>query len=77
MFLEGKSWITQDYYNEYLNLKEEIFKYASLLECKDDVSIQEKLDEKVNRMKYVLGRLKENGVAMGDLILLSLGVDVE
>lgn len=77
MFLEGKGWVAQEFYNEYLELKEEILQLTAFLKYKKDSVIKEKLDEKVERMRFVLASLKENNVPLENLILLSLNVDLD
>lgn len=82
--LAGKHWQAQDYYNEYLRLKTEI---PELINSRDyffrhnkEKEVQEfqvSIDEKVERLKLVLNQLKlVHGIAMEDLILLSIGVDI-
>lgn len=82
--LAGKHWQAQDFYNEYLRLKTEIpelisgrdhlFRHNKEKEVQD---FQISIDEKVERLKLVLNQLKVvHGVAMEDLILLSIGVDI-
>ncbi|PLS19314.1 hypothetical protein CVD28_02560 [Bacillus sp. M6-12] len=82
--LDNKSWMAQDLYNEYLDLKTEIpqlinsrdhfFRHQKMKEVKE---FQESIDEKVKRFKTILNELKVvHGIAMEDLILLSIGIDV-
>lgn len=87
MLLEGKSWLTQDYYNEYLELKVNISTLTDKLNhqhgrvtplTEEQIQeIQSSLNQKVKRMKLVLEQLKLGGISHVDLILLSLGVQVE
>lgn len=82
--LEDKSWLAQDFYNEYLSLKVQIQEliltrnhFESYNKVDEAREMQVKIDEKVTRLKFVLNVLKlECGVPMEDLILLSIGVDV-
>jgi hypothetical protein len=83
--LEGKSWLAQDFYNEYLKMKVDISESIKSLDyCKlrdvltEEVikAREEKIAEKVARLKVILNHLKLSGVSMEDLILLSIGVDV-
>jgi hypothetical protein len=82
--LVGKNWQAQDFYNEYLRLKTEI---PELINSRDhffrhnkDNEAQEfqfSIDEKVERLKFILNQLKVvHGIAMEDLILLSIGIDI-
>ncbi|RHW31869.1 hypothetical protein [Oceanobacillus profundus] len=82
--LQNKSWMTEELYNQYLQLKTEI---PQLIKARDfyvskqsDLGIldyQNSIDEKVERLKYILNQLKVvHGIAMEDLILLSIGIDV-
>ncbi|WCK57183.1 hypothetical protein PP175_28765 (plasmid) [Aneurinibacillus sp. Ricciae_BoGa-3] len=76
MLLEGKGWIAQEFYNEYLRLKEEIFNLTKYVQYEKNAELEAKLEEKVKRLRFVLQQLKLNGVALEDLILLSIGVEV-
>lgn len=82
--LENKGWMAQDFYNEYLELK---VKISELVKTKEHFErnrqprkviqeIEVELNEKVSRMRFVLEQFKYNGIALEDLILLSIGVDV-
>lgn len=80
--LEGKGWIAQEFFNEYLDLKTEISQLVLNLEYMErrgfEEHSQEKKEEikiKVERLKFVLQELKRNGVKSEDLILLAIGVD--
>jgi hypothetical protein len=78
MFLKGKSWMAQEYYNEYLIMKQEISELNVVLNSRFGTPQDEaKLIQEIARFKYVLSMLKEQGVDMADLILLSIGVDME
>lgn len=83
--LDNKSWQAQDYYNEYLTLKTEI---SHLINSRDHFfrnskpkevqEYQHSIDEKVDRLKFVLNQLNVvHGISMENLILLSIGVDIE
>jgi hypothetical protein len=83
--LDEKGWIAQDFYNEYLDLKVEISEMVKNIHYIQSRGLdssefletrKEKLNEKVKRMRFILEQFKLNGVALEDLILLSLGVDV-
>lgn len=67
----GKSWIAQEYYNEYLELKE------NLLFASSRHSSQEEIASLAERLRCVIGELKRAGVDPADLILLSAGVPVD
>lgn len=82
--LDNKSWVAQDLYNEYLQLKTEIphlinsrdhfFRHEKAKEVQE---FQQSIDKKVDRLKIILSQLKiEHGIKMEDLILLSIGIDV-
>lgn len=75
------NWKAQDYYNEYLELKESIVNLNHYLdnrhlseEYKDSYKML--LENRIQRFKYILAMLKESGVNMEELILLSVGIDV-
>lgn len=82
--LENKGWIVQDFFNEYLDLKRDIQElvqhqqhFARHNRTKEVNDYQVDIDEKVKRLKFVLNELKfVHGIAMEDLILLSIGIDV-
>jgi hypothetical protein len=74
-FLEGKGWIAQEYYNEYLELKEEIYSLTHNYLWHDE--LEKDLNEKVKRMRFVLKQLQDNKVQLEDLILLSIGVEIK
>lgn len=84
--LDNKSFMAQEYYNEYLDLKTDIADRVKNLQVmkqfgtvtEEGVKLKEdKLNEKVARLRVVLNELKiVHGVAMEDLILLSIGIDV-
>jgi hypothetical protein len=82
--LEDKSWLAQDFYNEYLKLKVDISESIKNLEwmksngtTEEGIKVREdRINEKVARLKIILNHLKLSGVSMEDLILLSIGVDV-
>jgi hypothetical protein len=84
--LDNKSWMAQDLYNEYLELKTDIqesVKNVDYIKRVGTVSEEviktkeEKIQEKVARLKVVLNELKVfHKVAMEDLILLSIGIEV-
>ena len=81
MFLKNKGWIAQEFYNEYLELKCDIASFTRQLEyprLDEDMRLylEDQLDEKVDRMRFVLNELKSKGVNPEDLILLSLGVNI-
>lgn len=65
------SWIAQDYYNEYLELKEKLLFLTSRK------SSQEEIASLAERLRCVIGELKQAGVDPADLILLSAGVEVD
>lgn len=75
MLLEGKGWIAQEFYNEYLELKTEISDMTHNHLRHDQ--LEKDLATKVKRMRFVLQELQSNKVRLEDLILLSIGVDVE
>lgn len=85
--LEGKSWVAQDFYNEYLTLKTDIAESVKVLNYQKNISgtitekgiqeLESKIHEKATRLRFVLNQLKVvHGIALEDLILLSVGVDV-
>ena len=81
--LVGKGWIAQEFYNEYLSLKMELSELTTNQEYfkrtnreKEIQEYQIAIDEKVEKLKFVLQELKTNGVKMEDLILLSIGIDL-
>lgn len=85
--LDKKGWMAQDLYNEYLDLKTDISERVKVLEYQKNISgtITEKgikefeytTNEKVARLREILNQLKVvHGVAMEDLILLSIGIDI-
>lgn len=82
--LDNKSWKAKELYNEYLQLMKEI---PQLVKARDfyisknsDIGsrdYQNDIDENVERLKDVLNQLKiVHGIAMEDLILLSIGIDI-
>lgn len=81
--LDNKGWLAQDFYNEYLSLKQEIPHLISsrdhFFRCNKAKEVQEfqhSIDEKVSRLKFVLEQLRLEGIKMEDLILLSVGIDI-
>ena len=82
--LQGKSWIAQDLYNEYLELKVEIPRlvnardyYKQFNKHKEVEEFQQKIDENVQRLKLVMSDMENHhNIDMKDLILLSIGIDV-
>lgn len=76
----------QEYYKEFLELKIDIEERIKNLNYMKSVGTiteegiqfkQDKIDEKVERFKFVLNQLKVfHEVSMEDLILLSLGIEV-
>lgn len=85
--LDNKGWQAQDLYNEYLELKTDIAERVKVLEYQKNVigtitekgikELEDKNSEKVARLRIVLNELKLfHGVAMEDLILLSIGIVV-
>lgn len=78
------SWQAQDYFNEYLILKEAIIQghkeqdyYFRKNDKEKFMQNGEELFKKIDRLKFILNQLRINhGVNMEDLILLSVGVDV-
>lgn len=73
--------MAQEYYNEYLKLKEEVSYLINsrthVLNQEEILNIHQKIDSKVERLRFILYQLKEtHGVAMEDLILLSIGVEM-
>lgn len=82
--LDNKSRKAKELYNEYLQLMTEI---PQLVKARDfyisknsDIGsrdYQNDIDENVERLKDVLNQLKiVHGIAMEDLILLSIGIDI-
>lgn len=79
-----KSIVAQEFYNEYLELKQSIGElinerdyFTRIKRTKYVSECQGKIDDKVERLKLVLNQLKVvHGVSMEDLILLSIGIDV-
>ena len=82
--LDKKSWQAQEYYNEYLELKRDLLELVQHRNHfkpynKPDVlhAYQITINEKVKRLKFVLNELKVvHEIALEDLILLSIGIDV-
>ncbi|MGM9928421.1 MAG: hypothetical protein ACI35P_10785 [Bacillus sp. (in: firmicutes)] len=52
MFLEGKGWIAPKFYNEYLELKQEMYDLTTNYLWSEE--FEKYLNEKVERMKFVL-----------------------
>ncbi|MCZ4246881.1 hypothetical protein O2313_04965 [Bacillus amyloliquefaciens] len=82
--LGDKGWQALEYYNLYLDLKVDISERVQSLEyIKGEGNVtgeaysykDDRLKEKVNQLRFVLNELKNAGVSMEDLILLSCGVD--
>lgn len=80
-----KDWKAQNYYNEYMSLKVEISEMTKnfrFIESTGTVLPQEieirkeKINEKIERFKFILHQLKLCGVDLQDLILLSVGVEI-
>lgn len=79
-----KSWLAQEYYNEYLDLKLKIkdatieYTYCAERPRYNEMAdiYQKELIEYTARLRIVLHELKNNGVDMTDLVLLSAGVDI-
>lgn len=76
-FLQRKSWIAQEFYNEYLATKQDILELTKRLDISGDVADEAELIDKIKYMRMVLKELKLHGVDLEDLILLSMNVDVE
>ncbi|MFS0657420.1 hypothetical protein AB1L07_02180 [Niallia alba] len=85
--LDNKNWMAQDLYNEYLELKADIAERVKVLEYQKNISgtitekgikeLEDKNSEKAARLRKVLNELKVvHGIAMEDLILLSIGIDI-
>lgn len=83
---EQKSWLAQDFYNEYLELKTDIAERVKIVDYQKHVSstmtnagleeLDMELHQKVKRLRFVLNQLKlVHGIALEDLILLSIGID--
>lgn len=70
MLLENKSWQTQDYFNEYLSLKEDIVRLSIGMD-------NDALKEKVDRMKYIIEQLKLKGIRVEELLFLAMNVYVK
>lgn len=80
---ENKSWMTHEFYHEYLELKTKIQElvtaknhFARQNDLETQCEIEQQLTVKVDRLQHILCWLKQGGVKPEDLILLSLGVDV-
>jgi len=77
------NWMVQDFYNQYLTLKEEIRELTHRLHQEsfpltDDnkKALEVTLTEKVKEFRIVLKDLELRGVDLTNLILLSIGVEV-
>lgn len=86
-FLDNKSWMAKDLYKEYLDLKTDIAERVKVLDYQKNINgavtekgikeLESKIDDKVLRLRAVLNEMKiVHGVAMEDLILLSVGIEV-
>lgn len=81
MAIKFTNWQVQDYFNEYLELKDDLLKKTSDLEVYKRFNLPEKEDtinsikEKSERLMYVLEQLELSGVSMKDLVILGCGVD--
>ena len=83
--LDNKDWKAREFFNEYLELKRDIQElvqhqeyFARHNRTKEVKDYQVDIDAKVERLKFVLNNLKViHGIAMEDLILLSIGIDVQ
>lgn len=81
----SKSWIAQDFYNEYLTLKDKILDTTTELSyclkhhefSEMAIKFQQELDPLIERFRFVLEQLKLEGVELTDLILLSVGVEID
>lgn len=85
----NKSWMAQELYNEYLNLKIDIQSLVQKLDYLRNTGRnnvpggtyyqqETELNTKVKRFKTILNELRMmHGILLEDLILLSLGVDIE
>lgn len=83
-FLANKTWKAQEYYNEYLDLKQELVRLTSqdidrYKEANQD-SVVEYLEKEISKkskeLDFVLEQLELCGVSMKDLIKLGCGLDV-
>lgn len=81
--LANKGWQAQEYYNEYLLLKETLVylqheiehcqKYLTNIQV---ASLERDLKEKTDRLMFLLENLELHGVSMKELVLLSCGIEL-
>ena len=77
-FLDCKGWIAQEFYNEYLDLKQDITTLNHYIFYRDSTpEMEAELNDKIKMLKFVLNQLESNGVKMTDLILLSMNIDID
>jgi hypothetical protein len=82
--MDLKNWETQNYYNEYLELKSSIIHLKNTIDFIKSKTIPEEIEKKeellatkIDRVKFVLEQLELRKVDLKELILLAMNVDIE
>lgn len=82
--VEFKNIQAEEFYSEYLELKDRLLElqkhrlyYTKYNLANPLETSEEELEEKTERLKFVLEQLEFHGASMKSLILLSCGIDTE